>query len=182
VHTVVVGWMNFVRIGSKLINRKRITRVIDGIIDLRARGMSQQDVADEMGVDRSFISRLEGIGEVRKGKRIALVGFPIGNKSEVGRLAERYGVDFVFLMSEDERWDYVRENSGAQLANRIMELISEIKEYDAVVFLASDMRIKTFESILGDVLIGLEIGNSPLQEDQIIDLGELEQVLAGIGD
>ena len=37
------------------------------------------------------------MGEVRKGKKLALVGFPVANKEELARVAAQEGVDFIFL-------------------------------------------------------------------------------------
>lgn len=53
------------RIGDKLINRNKIDRVVDRILHLRTQGLSQQEVAAQVGIDRSVISRLEHMGEVR---------------------------------------------------------------------------------------------------------------------
>ena len=75
--------MDLVRIGSKLISRSRIIRRLDEILQMRVSGKSQQETAEALGVDRSFISRLEALGEVRKGGRVALIGFPIENKAEL---------------------------------------------------------------------------------------------------
>ena len=60
--------MKFSRIGNKIINIDRIERVIQQIVSLREEGYSQSQVARALGVERSFVSKLEGIGEVRRGK------------------------------------------------------------------------------------------------------------------
>lgn len=71
---------DLVRIGDKVIDRARLHRLIDQALDLRAGGASQQEVADRLGTDRTFVSRLETLGELRRGRRIGLVGFPVANK------------------------------------------------------------------------------------------------------
>ena len=57
----------FFRIGDKLLNRTKLDRIIDRIFELRMSGASQQEVAQRIGCDRTFVSRLEGLAEVRKG-------------------------------------------------------------------------------------------------------------------
>ncbi|MBO8142125.1 MAG: transcriptional regulator [Firmicutes bacterium] len=161
--------MDLVRIGDKLISRRKIFRAIDRMLERRAAGLSQQDVAVEMGIDRAVISRLETLGEVRKGSRVALIGFPIGNKGELEAVARDHGVDFVLLLNNAERWDYVETASGAELFNRVMDVIARIRECDKVVFIGSDMRVRWLESVLGsDRVIGLELGPSPITEDRYV--------------
>jgi hypothetical protein len=91
----VVGSVGLMRIGEKLVSTSRIHRVVDQILELRSQGQSQQEVADQIGVDRTFISRMEGLGEVRKGERMAVIGFPIGNKEEIEGDGPEEGVDYV---------------------------------------------------------------------------------------
>ena len=52
--------------------------------------------ASRLGVDRTLVCRLESLGEIRKGRRLAVVGFPVLNKEEVRQALEREGVDFIF--------------------------------------------------------------------------------------
>ena len=104
--------MKFFRIQDKMISREKLMVTITRILELRARGLSQQEVANRLGVDRTFISRLETLGELRKGKTLALIGFPILNKAEIEELAANEGVDLVFLMSEEERNHWASEKPG----------------------------------------------------------------------
>ena len=67
--------MELVRIGDKVVSVPKIERAVREIIELRSKGISQQEVAEKFNTDRTFVSRLESIGEIRKGKRIAVVGF-----------------------------------------------------------------------------------------------------------
>ena len=77
------------RVGDKLINRQKIYRTVDQILMLRRQGLSQQETANQVGVDRTVISRLENMGEVRKGKSVALIGFPIDNCEELRQVARQ---------------------------------------------------------------------------------------------
>src|SRR5690554_6732074 len=99
--------MDFYRIGDKIISRKKILSALERILKLRSRGKSQQEVAEIMGVDRSFISRLETLGEMRKAKQIGVVGFPIKNKDEIQKILEDRGIDNYLLMNEEERTSFV---------------------------------------------------------------------------
>jgi len=169
--------MDLIRVGEKLLDRRKIYSAIERILDLRIRGFSQEEVAQKVGVDRSFISRLEKLGEVRRGLRIAVVGFPVANKEELHRMLEEEGVEYIFLLTEAERWDYVRKKSGLELINEIMEIIARLREYDVVVLLGSDYRIKLGEALLGREVIGVEIGTSPIREDRVVDVEGLRGLI-----
>src|SRR5690606_41532006 len=90
--------VDLIRIGSKLISRSRIIRRIDEILELRVSGKSQQETAEALGIDRTFISRLEALGEVRTGGRGALIGFPIEHKEPPHRAAQAEGVDLRLVL------------------------------------------------------------------------------------
>ncbi|HBV97211.1 MAG: transcriptional regulator [Peptococcaceae bacterium BICA1-7] len=169
--------MNFIRIGDKVLNAERIHRTVDEILRLRQEGMSQQEVADRLGVDRTLVSRLESLGEIRKGPQVALIGFPVANARELTDVARAGGVDFILLMNEKERWSFVEEKNGADLINHFMSLISQVKSYDTVIFIGSDMRIKLVEAILGPKVISWEIGISPLKEDRWVNPDQLRQLV-----
>jgi transcriptional regulator with XRE-family HTH domain len=162
--------MEMYRIGDKVVDGRKIQREIQRILTLRSQGLSQLEVAEQLGLDRPLISRLESMGEVRKGKKIALVGFPVANKEELSKVAAQEGVDFVFLLTDQERWAWAQERSGVELVNQMMEIISKLgQKFDLVIFLGSDMRLKIMEAIVGQKLVGLEIGKSPIKEDCYID-------------
>jgi hypothetical protein len=173
--------MELLRIGDKLISIERINRTVERILQLRSQGQSQQEVADQIEVDRTFISRLEGLGEVRKGGRLALIGFPIGNKEEIQRIARQEGVDYVLVMTDDERWDFAQDRSGVQLVNELMVMFSQLRDFDTVIFLGSDMRIKLVEAMLDPgTLLGIELGKSPMKEDKYVDPQELQAIIRSL--
>lgn len=170
-----------IRIGEKLVNKDRVHRRVDEILALRAAGASQQEVADRLRVDRAFVSRLEGLGEVRKGGRVALVGFPVANKAELHKVAEASGVDWILLMDNQERWGFLAEQSGAGVFNRVLEIISELQTFDAVVFIGSDMRIRLAKAVFGpETVIGLELGPTPIEDDRYVDPAVLARLLGGL--
>lgn len=173
--------MELVRIGNKLINRNRIVRCIDEILSLRVQGKSQQETADAVGVDRTFISRIEALGEVRKGSRVALVGFPIENKEELERAALAEGVDFVLLFTDRGRYGFAEKLSGVELANEIMQLTAKLKGYDTVIFLGSDMRISMVEAMIGrEKVIGIELGKSPIRGDIRVEVDPIIEIVRGV--
>lgn len=157
------------RIGDKIVNRQKIHQMIDAILDHRSYGMSQQEVANKYGIDRTVVSRIEGLGEIRKGGRIALIGFPVKNCEELTYIARLEGVDYTLLLSEKERWDFVQRKSGAQLFNEVMEIVARLRTYDIVIMLGSNMRIKVLETLLDKSVIGLQIGESPIAEDKYVN-------------
>lgn len=166
--------MKLLRVGDKLIDRRRIDKTIDRIVEMRLSGHSQQEVADAIGVDRTFVSRLESVGEVRKGGRIAVIGFPILNKEEVRVAVEAEGVEFLLLLNEKERWEFVTDAPGAELFNQVMEWLAQLKQFDSVLFIGSDMRIELAEAVLGSqIVIGYELGKSPIESDCYVDVSTL---------
>lgn len=168
---------DIIRIGDKVISKKRIEKTIDKILKLRQEGLSQQEVAISVNLDRSFISRLESIGEVRKGAKIALVGFPIENKEEILKVAGEEGVDFAYVLTNSERWGFVDERNGANLVNDIMQLISSLKEYDIVIMIGSDMRIEIAEALVPGEVIGIEIGKSPIKGDKYVEPEDIRKII-----
>jgi transcriptional regulator with XRE-family HTH domain len=161
--------LRLVRIGDKIISHDKIFKTIDRVLFMRSEGFAQQEVADKLDIDRSFVSRLESLGEIRKGERIAVVGFPVANKEDLAKVAFDLGVDFVYLLNDRERWEFVEQKSGAALLNDVMELISQMRQFDTVIFIGSDMRIRLVEAILGKEVISIEIGESPITEDKYVD-------------
>ncbi len=166
-----------VRVADKLINRQKIEHQIDGILEHRARGLSQQQVAYQFGVDRTFISRLETLGEVRKGKSIALVGFPVANKDELAAVAAEEGLEFVWLMTNAERWDYVAQRSGAALVQEVMDLISQVRRHDALIFIGSDQRARMVRALVDREVVAVEIGRSPINSDKRVEPEQLRNLI-----
>ncbi len=172
--------MKIIRIGDKLVDRDKIIRRIDEVLTLRSNGQSQIDVARNLGLDRTFISRLESLGEVLKGGKLALVGFPVGNKDELEKVAFEEGVEFTFLLTDKERWEMVSDTDGATLVNNLLELIQTLKNYDTIIFLASNFRSQFAESIIGKQVLTIEIGKSPIKEDVKVDATKIRQLIREI--
>ena len=159
--------MNLVRVGDKVINKDKIYRTVDRLLDMRSEGLSQAEAASLIGTDRSFVSRLEGLGEVRKGSRIALIGF----------LCREYGLDKVWIMNDEERWAYIKSRSGEELLRDLVVLVSELQELDYVIFIGSDMRVHLLEAVLKNKVIGVEIGKSPIKHDVAINLEDIVSII-----
>ncbi|UNC93411.1 COG3415 family protein [Candidatus Contubernalis alkaliaceticus] len=172
--------MELVRIGNKLVSKEKIYSMIDRIMNLRSKGSSQRETAEILGLDRSFISRLENVGEVRRGGKIALIGFPVKNKEELEEMAQGEGIDFVLLLTEIERRLLLNNRSGVELLNYLMDIIGELRDYDTVIILGSDERIKIVESLLDKEVVSLEIGRSPLTEDVYVEPGVLKSVISSL--
>lgn len=174
--------MRLLRIGDKVVDRDRLTNIIGEILQRRAVGATQQEVAMSLGVERAFVSHLEGLGEVRRGNRIAVIGFPIANKEELEEVAHEFAVDLVYFLSEKERKEYVLRRSGAEMFNELLELLAGLKDFDVVVFLASDRRIAMVEKILEREVIGIPLGNSPIKRDKKVKPGMLRDVLENVAE
>lgn len=172
--------IEFVRIGEKLINVHKINDIVRKVLTLRAQGYSQSEVSKKLQIERTFISRVEGIGEVRRGGRIAVVGFPVDNKTELLDVCDRYGVEYTFLMTDEERWKWLTQNTGNELINNIMEKTSEIRNYELIVVLGSNYRINLIKALLNKEIIGIEIGKSPIEGDVYVNPSKLEQVISDL--
>lgn len=167
----------FLRIGEKVISTSKVEESIAEIFRLRSQGLSQQEVANKLDLERSFISRLEGIGEVRKGGKLAVIGFPVQNVSELQEILNRNGVEFSVLLTEEARWKFIKEKTGLQLFNDIMKILQELRSYDKVILLGSVQRVKMLSALLGKETFSLELGESPLSEDVYVDPAQLESLL-----
>ncbi|KUG04987.1 hypothetical protein ASZ90_017596 [hydrocarbon metagenome] len=174
--------MDFYRIQDKIISWEKVERNLQKALMLRSRGFSQQEVADRLKMDRTFISRLETIGELRKGQSIACIGFPVLNKEEINEILEKQGVDFIFLMTEIERREYANSRNGNQMLNELMAIISQIRNYEVVILIGSDKRLRLLEGMIDSQVISIVIGTSPITEDKWVDPEELQKVLRMIKD
>ena len=172
--------MDFIRIQDKIISWQKIETSLKKILQMRARGFSQQEVADRLNIDRTFISRLEGLGELRKGQSIACIGFPLSNKEEIQSILEKEGVEYILLMTEQERQDFINKRSGKELLNVLMDLIADARRFDVVICIGSDERIKLMEGVLDGQIISVEIGTSPITEDKWLDPAVIREILKSI--
>ena len=120
------------------------------------------------------------MGEVRKGARVAVIGFPLENKLDLEHVCREYGVDYCLLLTDRERWQFVEVESGLTVMNKLMEIITSLREFDVVIMIGSDMRIRLAEALFGDVVIGVEIGESPIKQDVYYDPEHLVDLIASI--
>lgn len=172
--------MEFFRIQDKIISWEKIEKTLKKALNMRSRGFSQQETADRLKIDRTFISRLESIGELRKGQSIGCIGFPILNKDEIQEILEKEGVDFILLMTEQERLDFINKRSGKELLNDILDLAGQVRDYEVVICIGSDERIKLMEGILNGQVISIKLGTSPITEDKWVDPAVLKKTLRSI--
>lgn len=171
--------MRLFRIGDKVVSRDKLLDAIDAILTDRETGATQEEAARHAGVQRSFVSFLETLGEVRRGPRVALVAFPVENCDEVRSLAAHYALDFVLVVSQAER-ESIESGDATHIFNQLLETLAALRDFDTVVLVASDWRVKTVERILGAEIVGIELGTSPLREDKHVDIAELTSVLDAV--
>jgi len=172
--------MDFYRIQDKIISWEKVERTLHKALLMRSRGFSQQETASRLDIDRTFISRLETIGELRKGQTIACIGFPVLNKNEIQEIMQTEGVDYILLMTEQERQDFINLRNGKEVLNEIMNLTAQIRTYDIVILMGSDERLKLIEGILDGQVVSIELGSSPLTEDKWVDPAEVKKILRSI--
>jgi transcriptional regulator with XRE-family HTH domain len=168
---------DFRRIGDKLLSRERLISLIDEILALRQAGLSQQDTALRIGTDRSFISRLETLGEVRKGASVAVVGLPVANKDEILAVTAREGVDFTFILSEDERWSFLQGKSGFELFSEAATLLERVTGHDVVIILGHNRPAQVIDALLHRRSLVLHLSQVEGRE-AYFDPDELSELLA----
>ena len=172
--------MSLIRIGEKLISLPKIINCIEEMLNLRVQGHSQAEVSKRFGIDRTFVSRLENLGEVRKGKTIALVAFPVQNTEQLRQVARKEGLDFTLVMNDHERWDFVYQKTGIELLNEVMGLIYKVRQYDIVIMIGSDKRLKLFKALLDNEVIPMVIEESPIIDDIYVDPEKITKVIRAI--
>lgn len=165
------------RIGEKLVSLDKAVRYIEKALELREKGLSQQETSKRLALDRSFISRLESIGEVRKGNRVAVIGFPLANADEIAKICRSYGLDFYLLMNNQERWEMVRDKQALEFFNRMLELVARLREFDTLIMITSEKWYHLAEALLNIQIIYINLGPTPIEEDCIFDPKRLEVAL-----
>ncbi|NMA91523.1 MAG: transcriptional regulator [Firmicutes bacterium] len=169
-----------VRVADKTISVDRAVRVLKKVLRLRSQGLSQQEVANRLTLDRSFVSRLEAIGEVRKGGRVAVIGFPIANKQELAAICREQGLDFIFLLTNQERWSLVGRQKALDFFNQVMEIVARLKGYDTLVLITSERWYRLAEALLDLQVIFVNLGPTPLEEDRRVEPVLFKQKLQDI--
>lgn len=153
--------MKEIKIGDKIISVERARQLIEKVFYLRSGGSTQEEVAEMLGVERSFISHLEGIGEVRRSKRMALIGSGVDNEKQIHAEAEDLGIDFVFLSGKKN------------LAMReILYMLNEISDLDFIVYIGPSDELDLLEKVLDTKIIGI-----PLEKE-----GELKSILGDLAE
>lgn len=162
--------MEFVRIGRKIVNRRKIISLVKEMLKKRSKGATQAEVASSFGVERAFVSYLEGLGEVRRGKSVAIFGFNIENKKEVEQIAGECGVDYTYL------------TQGKDLPNsqETLSLLTRLKDFDVVVGINGGKENRAVEKILGREIISVPISQNSSASEKQVALAELKKALVSL--
>jgi len=169
--------VQFIRIGEKIISKEKLNREINKILELRTKGATQEGVARKLGIERTFVSRLESLGEIRRGRKIALIGFPIKNKEELIHLAEEWGIEYVLLLTQKERFEFIEKKSKSELFNEVLEIIVNLADFDLIIFMGSDMRVPIVEKIFSVQVVGIIIGHSPIKESKYVNPEKIIEII-----
>jgi predicted XRE-type DNA-binding protein len=155
-----------VKIGDKIISLERARSLIERIFHLRQSGSTQQEVASMLGVERSFISHLEGLGEIRRSKQIALIGFGIGNTSEVEEVGRNLGLDYIRLFGKQASME------------EILGALNWVQGVDFIVFMGRDSEITLFEKIINKKILGISTSG----DNRLVDTEKLRETLKGLAE
>jgi len=172
--------MDYVRIGEKLVSLEKIFETVKLITKMRSDGLSQQEVATKLKLDRTFISRLENIGSIRRGGRIGFISFPVANKDELHAMADRNGIEQRLILSNQERWQLVEQKSGMEFFNQMMSVIEGFRQCDTVLVFCSSKWNNLAGVLLDNQVLTREIAPTPVTGDIYVDPQEVEKVLVNI--
>lgn len=161
-----VGAMKTVKIGNKIISLERARSLIERIFHLRQSGSTQQEVASLLGVERSFISHLEGLGEIRRSKQIALLGCGIRNASEIQEMGRDLGLDYIQLFGSKAS---VEELLGA---------LAWVQGADFIVFIGQDSEIALFEKVINKKILGIPTSG----DSRLVDTEKLREILKDLAE
>lgn len=81
------------------------------------------------------------------------------------------------LLTEEERWDFIKNKSSLEIFNLLMEILTRLKEFDLLIFLGSDMRLDLVDKLMDGKIVGIELGNSPLKENIYVDPDRIEEII-----
>lgn len=157
------------RIGEKLVSLDKAFYYIERALELREQGVSQQEVSRRLKLDRSLISRIESIGEIRKGSRVAVIGFPLSNKEEIAAICSEQGLDFYLLLNNSERWDMVRDKQALDFFNDIFEMVARLRQFDTLIMITSEKWHHLAEALLNIQVVHLTLGQTPIEDDRRAD-------------
>jgi len=165
------------RIGEKMISLDKANRLVERAMELREQGLSQQEAANRLHLDRSFISRIEAIGEIRKGNRVAVIGFPLSNTEELSDICRSYGLDFYLLLTDQQRWEMVRDKQALDFFNRMFELIAHLRKFDTLIMISSEKWYQLSEALLDIQIVYIDLGSSPIRKDCLVDVEQFKNTL-----
>ena len=165
------------RIGEKLVSLNKVMRQVEKTLEMREKSHSQQEIATRLHLDRSFISRLESIGEIRKGRRVAVIGFPLANSSELTAICRAFGLDFSMLLNDQERWALVQDKQALDFFNKMLEIVTRLREYDTLIMITSEKWFHLAEALLDLQIIFISLGPTPISEDRTIEPQQLRDTL-----
>lgn len=165
------------RIGEKFVSLDKAVRLIERTLELREKGVSQYEAAKRLHLDRSFVSRLEAIGEIRKGSRVAVIGFPLANAAELAEICNAHGLDFYLLLNNQERWDMVRDKQALDFFDRMVELVARLREFDTLIMITSEKWYHLAEALFDKQIIYINLGATPIQDDCSVDRNLFEETL-----
>jgi len=147
-----------IRIGDKIISMDRASALIDKIFDMRSAGSTQEEVAKRLGIERSFISHLEGIGEVRKSKEIAFIGSGVSDPERVERMAGELGFEHVFINSD-----------GMARIEDALGILAVLRDIDYIVFLGPTAEHRLLEIVMDKKIIGIAPENEASLDGVLAD-------------
>ena len=120
------------------------------------------------------------MGEIRKGKKIAVVGFNIKNKDEIEKVALGSGVELIRLFGEKGKENLIKGKNGEDILDSAFKVFAELANFDLIVFMASKKRVRKAEKIFGKRIYGFVEGRDKNTEEIFIHPEKFKAILEGI--
>jgi hypothetical protein len=81
------------------------------------------------------------------------------------------------LLTQKERFDFIRKKTKSELFNEVMEIIVNLADFDLIIFMGSDMRVPVVEKIFSVQVIGIVIGHSPIKESKYVSPEKIIEIV-----
>ena len=61
--------------------------------------------------------------------------------------------------------------------NEVMSIIYKVRQYDVVIMLGSEQRLRLFKALLDNEVVSIEIGKSPITQDVYVEPDNLRNII-----
>jgi hypothetical protein len=81
------------------------------------------------------------------------------------------------LLNDQERWALVQDQQALDFFNKMLEVVTRLREYDTLIMITSEKWYRLAEALLDLQIIYISLGPTPISEDRTIDPQQLKDAL-----